>query len=130
MVLGNMHAALIVWANKMKQEIVMMTMMMMMMRARRYGVETYPDGSEYSGEFSRSMRHGLGRYTHFSGRTYIGEWMNGQRHGKAWERVRIKMASGLIIREFLVEYEKEEEISRKLLTNKSVSPCILLVWML
>jgi len=85
-----------------------------------YGIETYPDGSVYTGEFRNSRRHGSGRYTNMKlGRIYTGDWFKGLRHGKGWERVHVSMASGLIIREFLVEYEDDYEVSRKLLQAKN-----------
>ena len=53
-------------------------------------------------------------------RLFPGEWHLGRRHGKGWERVHVTMVSGLVIREFLVEYEYDYEISRKLLQDKNM----------
>jgi hypothetical protein len=49
-----------------------------------------------------------------------GEWHLGRRHGKGWERVHVTMVSGLVVREFLVEYDYDYEISRKLLQDKTM----------
>ena len=44
-------------------------------------VETYGDGSFYSGEFLGGLRHGKGFFQYSDGGTYEGNWRNGQMDG-------------------------------------------------
>ena len=51
-----------------------------------HGLYSYPDGSEYDGEFVDGKHEGHGTYKWASGRLagteYTGEWQDGKRHGK------------------------------------------------
>mmetsp|Transcript_30009 Transcript_30009/g.71198 ORF Transcript_30009/g.71198 Transcript_30009/m.71198 type:complete len:183 (+) Transcript_30009:1-549(+) len=81
------------------------------------GVQNYPDGSVFAGEFSNSARNGLGKYSHGTDLQYTGGWKDGCRHGKGLERTAVKMASGMIFREFYVEYNMDKEINRLISTS-------------
>ena len=47
-----------------------------------HGVETYPSGARYEGDFRNGKYHGVGTYTWPNGQTYAGEWVNHLYHGK------------------------------------------------
>jgi hypothetical protein len=47
------------------------------------GVYSYPDGSQYSGEFRNAKMHGQGAYVYARrGEKYVGEWRNGVINGQ------------------------------------------------
>lgn len=45
------------------------------------GVERYPDGGIYKGQFIDGVRSGLGLYLFATGQRYYGQWHEGLRHG-------------------------------------------------
>ena len=47
-----------------------------------FGTYTFPDGSEYVGEWMDDQFHGLGTYTYADGAEYVGEFKDGERHGQ------------------------------------------------
>ena len=58
------------------------------------GVETWPNGYIYKGEFKNSVWSGKGILTFPNGATYDGEWVNGFMNGKGtftWSDGREKM---------------------------------------
>ncbi len=46
------------------------------------GTFVYDDGSKYSGEFRKGVRHGQGTYYYTDGNRYEGAWVDGDRTGK------------------------------------------------
>mmetsp|Transcript_3397 Transcript_3397/g.11708 ORF Transcript_3397/g.11708 Transcript_3397/m.11708 type:complete len:969 (-) Transcript_3397:285-3191(-) len=83
------------------------------------GVEYYPDKSVYQGNFRRGKREGLGKYTLEDGSFYLGEWRQGRRQGRGWEHELFKMGTSAInIRDWLVEFDDDKEMSRKPKRNK------------
>ncbi|XP_037324502.2 ankyrin repeat and MYND domain-containing protein 1 [Pungitius pungitius] len=50
-------------------------------RPQRLGVQQWPDGSRYEGEFVNGLKHGKGRYTWKSGEFYDGFFYKDYRHG-------------------------------------------------
>ena len=46
------------------------------------GVETYPDGRKYVGEFNDSDYNGQGTLTYTDGKSYVGEFKDGSRNGQ------------------------------------------------
>ncbi|KAH7648831.1 hypothetical protein FG379_002301 [Cryptosporidium bovis] len=53
--------------------------------ASGYGVFIHTDGDKYEGEWQNDRAHGFGTYTHSDGSKYVGEWKNDKKHGKAIE---------------------------------------------
>ena len=39
-----------------------------------YGVQIWPDGSKYEGEWFENKAHGNGKFTHSNNDVYHGEW--------------------------------------------------------
>ena len=39
------------------------------------GLETWPEGSSYSGEYSDGLKHGIGIYKWSDGSLYEGSWL-------------------------------------------------------
>lgn len=46
-----------------------------------FGVETFPTGSHYVGEFHKGQAHGHGTCYYADGSTYAGQWDAGVQHG-------------------------------------------------
>merc|ERR1719221_250880 len=46
------------------------------------GVQKWPDGSVYRGQFKEDKAHGYGTFEHVDGGVYAGEWMNDKAHGE------------------------------------------------
>ena len=46
------------------------------------GTHTFPDGTQYVGEFKDDMLHGQGTFTYPDGRQYVGEYVDGLKHGQ------------------------------------------------
>ena len=46
------------------------------------GVESYPNGDKYEGQFYKDQIEGQGRYLSASGHKYVGEYKNGLKHGR------------------------------------------------
>ena len=46
-----------------------------------YGLDTYPNGTEYRGFYVRDKRQGFGIYIDAEKSTYSGSWYMGHRHG-------------------------------------------------
>jgi hypothetical protein len=47
-----------------------------------FGVETWPDGGKYEGNFEYGKKHGMGTFKWADGSVYIGEFYNNLIHGK------------------------------------------------
>ena len=45
----------------------------------------FQDGSVYTGEWKRGIRHGIGEYHWVDGRIYKGQWVDGKAHGYGTE---------------------------------------------
>ena len=39
-----------------------------------FGVQTWPDGAKYEGEWVNGKAHGKGKFTHVDGDIYEGDW--------------------------------------------------------
>ena len=59
-----------------------------------YGVYTWTDGREYSGEYKEDKKHGYGVYKWNDGRKYFGNWGLGKQHGLGKYIVLEKSQSG------------------------------------
>mmetsp|Transcript_87970 Transcript_87970/g.138885 ORF Transcript_87970/g.138885 Transcript_87970/m.138885 type:complete len:475 (+) Transcript_87970:75-1499(+) len=46
------------------------------------GVQVFPNGSKYEGQWSNDQAGGQGKFTHADGATYEGEWLNGKANGE------------------------------------------------
>ena len=46
------------------------------------GTLTFINGDQYTGEYSKGLKHGSGSYTYASGHTYTGEWENNEPSGE------------------------------------------------
>lgn len=46
-----------------------------------FGVQVWPDGAKYEGEWRSDMANGKGRLIHADGDVYVGEWLNDKAHG-------------------------------------------------
>eukprot|EP00961_Rhodomonas_salina_P217903 2944502-Rhodomonas_salina.1 len=76
-----------------------------------YGLETYPDGGVYSGQFHDDSRHGLGAYAFADGKFFVGNWEGGVQHGRGLSKTEDSSA------EIVTEYEKGE-MKRAILANE------------
>ena len=47
------------------------------------GIQTWPDGREYVGEWRNGKMHGGGTLTWPDGKKYVGEWKEGEPYEKA-----------------------------------------------
>lgn len=47
-----------------------------------FGKLTWPDGVEYTGQFSQDRFHGQGQYKYDEKKIYIGGWFEGKQHGE------------------------------------------------
>ena len=46
------------------------------------GIQIYPDGAKYIGEFKDSKQHGKGSYIWPNGDKYVGQWKHGKHEGE------------------------------------------------
>ena len=54
------------------------------------GVETWPNGYIYKGEFKNSVWSGVGTLTFPDGSTYEGEWANGDQKVGIWKNGKLQ----------------------------------------
>jgi hypothetical protein len=45
------------------------------------GVQVWPDGARYEGEWRENRAHGQGKFTHVDGDVYDGYWANDKANG-------------------------------------------------
>ncbi len=50
-------------------------------RREGFGVYRYKDGSVYTGQWARNVRHGIGRHVSLNGDLYVGDYVDDKRHG-------------------------------------------------
>lgn len=46
-----------------------------------YGVQIWPDGARYEGEWRRNKAHGKGKFWHVDGDVFDGEWKDDKANG-------------------------------------------------
>ena len=46
-----------------------------------FGIQVWPDGAKYEGQWENNMANGKGRYYHSSGDVYDGDWLNDKAYG-------------------------------------------------